>query len=136
MNIVPQDEFAGVTYTEDIFPSKTYRMEIEEETGRIRRYTDGQEAVKQAVYKILRTERYQYRCYSRNYGVELNHLYGMPVSYVLPEIKRCITEALIWDSRIEAVDNFAFEVDRGKVHCTFTVHTIYGEFGAETEAQI
>lgn len=35
---------------------------------------DGMEAVKQAVYKILQTERYKYVIYDWNYGVELEDL--------------------------------------------------------------
>ena len=45
-------------------------------------------AVKQAVYKIIMTERYQYIMYSWNYGVELLDLFGEPVTYVCPELKR------------------------------------------------
>ena len=48
-------------------PSKNYRMDIYGETicGKI----DGLEAMKQVIYKILNTERYQHIIYSWNYGV-------------------------------------------------------------------
>lgn len=135
MSLIPSDaSFGDVTFEEVIYPSKTYAMNIEK--GRIGGYTDEQESVKQAVYKILRTERFEYGAYSRNFGVELNGLLGMPISYVLPEIKRVITEALVWDSRINSVDNFDFAVDMGKVHCTFTVHTIYGDIVTEKVVEI
>lgn len=61
-------------------PTNTYKMELE--SNLIRGYTDGQEAMKQAIFKILSTERYQYVMYSWNYGIELIDLYGEPVSYV------------------------------------------------------
>lgn len=129
MGLIPQNRFAEDEFEFVIFPSKTYAMDLQ--NGRIRGFTDGQEAMRQAIYKVLSTERFLYGAYSDNYGVELYDLIGMPVSYVLPEIKRCITEALTWDSRIRSVDGFSFEIEGGKVHCTFVVHTIYGDIDAE-----
>lgn len=111
--------------------SQTYRMEFERLN--IRGFTDGLKAMAQLIYKILNTERYQYTIYSFNFGVELVELFGEPISYVLPEIKRRITEALTADNRIESVDNFEFKVGRGTVHTTFTAHTIFGDVEAERE---
>ena len=70
-------------------PSKTYRMDITEE--RIRGFTDNAEAVKQAVFKILNTERYQHIIYSWDYGIETIDLYGQNKSYVMSELKRRIS---------------------------------------------
>lgn len=116
------------------YPSLTYALNLE--TNRIHGKTDGLEAVRQAVYLILCTERYQYLIYSWNYGAELAQLIGQPIALVLPEIERRVKEALTQDDRITAVDNFDFEVNRNKVHCSFTVHSIFGETQAETEVLI
>lgn len=114
-------------------PSRTFRMS----GGNVRGYADGLEAVRQAVYKILLTERYRYVMYSGNYGVELSDLYGQPVSYVCPELERRITEALTWDDRIDSVDGFEFDVSRkGSVHVSFTVHTVFGDVSAERTVNI
>ncbi len=43
-------------------PSKNYRMDIKKQ--RVQGKTDGLEAMKQVVFKILSTERYQYLIYS------------------------------------------------------------------------
>lgn len=102
----------------------------------IRGMTDGQEAMKQLIYKILNTERYQYIIYSWNFGVEFIDLFGEPISFVLPEIKRRIIEALTFDSRIESVDNFEFEIGKGTVHTIFTAHTIFGDVQIETGVNI
>lgn len=111
-------------------PSLTYRMQTEEK--RIRGHTDGLEAVRQAIYKIIMTERYQYVMYSWNYGIELLDLFGEPVTYVCPELKRRISEALLWDGRIRSVDNFDFDFpQKGVVHVAFTVHTVFGDVQAE-----
>jgi phage baseplate assembly protein W len=115
-------------------PSRTYKMNIEAET--ITKHTDDLEAIKQAIYKILNTERYQYVIYSWNYGIELADLFGMPLPYVYPELKRRITEALTWDDRIEDVTDFAFSHKGGEVSATFTVHTVAGDIEAEKVVKV
>ncbi|MDR1692265.1 MAG: DUF2634 domain-containing protein [Oscillospiraceae bacterium] len=106
-------------------PSKTHRFDLS--ARHVRGETDRLEAMRQAVYLIVYTERYRYPIYSRNYGAELEELIGKPIPYVLPEIKRRVTEALTQDTRITGVDGWSFDVQRGKVTATYTVHTIYGE---------
>lgn len=122
--------------TAEKWPSKTYVMNIDGEriTGTM---TDDIEAVKQAIYKILNTERYQYPIYSWNYGVELADLFGKPIAYVLPEIPRRIKEALVADDRI--IDATAFELShdkRGNVLAKFKVITIFGNFDAGKKVRI
>lgn len=112
-------------------PSKTFQLNTVK--NRIVGFIDEIEALKQAIFLILSIERYEHIIYSWNYGVELNDLFGKPIPFVLPEIKRRVTEALVQDDRIESVDAFKFEVNKGKVHATFTVHSIYGEIEAEKE---
>ena len=110
--------------------SKNYKMKLEHNV--INGYCDELEAMVQVIYKILNTERYQHIIYSWNYGIELLDLFGEPVTYVCPELQRRITEALVQDDRIEAVDSFEFDTsEKGTVKATFTVHTIYGDIEAE-----
>lgn len=112
--------------------SLTYKMQ--QNSGLIRGHTDGLDAVRQAIYKIIMTERYQYVMYSWNYGIELHDLFGEPVTYVCPELKRRISEALLCDDRIEGVDNFEYDLSqKGIVHVSFTAHTIFGDVQAERE---
>jgi len=107
-------------------PTFTYMMDMEK--MHIRGNTDKLRAMEQAVYKIVFTERYQYIIYGRNYGVQLLDLFGMPKTFVIPEIKRRITEALLWDDRITRVDNWAFNIpQRGVVDASFRVVTIFGD---------
>ncbi|EGT5272152.1 DUF2634 domain-containing protein [Clostridioides difficile] len=110
-------------------PSKTFKLNMER--NKVDGICDDVEALKQAIFLILNTERYEHLIYSRNYGVELNDLIGEPISYVIPELERRITEALIQDDRIENVDNFEFQNVKGKVHCKFTVYSKYGNIKAE-----
>lgn len=112
---------------------KTYKMQETILRGKI----EGKEAVRQVVYKILNTERYQYPVYSWDYGIELVDLYGEPFSYVCPELERRITEALTWDTRIQSADNFTFEQKAGgRILVTFTVHTVYGDIDTEQEVDV
>lgn len=107
-------------------PGFTYKWHIDK--LRVSGYVDELEAYKQAIYKILNTERYTYLIYSWNYGVELKSLIGQHIAYVVPEIERRVREALMQDDRTERVDSFEFDTSkRGVVAVTFTAHSIYGD---------
>lgn len=114
-------------------PSKDYKMNLDSET--INGYVDELEAMKQVIYKILNTERYEHQIYSWDYGIELLDLFGMPISYVTSELKRRITEALTQDDRVTSVDSFSFKITRKTIHVTFTVHTEFGDIEAEKEVE-
>jgi len=107
-------------------PTFTYAMDLDK--NHIRGNVDGLEAMEQAIYKIIHTERYQYVIYSRNYGVQLLDLFGMPKTFAIPEIKRRITDALLWDDRITRVDNWIFTIPQNRVvEASFRVVTIFGD---------
>ena len=113
-------------------PSHTYKMHLDK--NRVRGYADDKEAMKQAIYKTILTERYKFIIYSWEYGIELEDLFGQSVSYVCPEIERRIKEALLHDSRISDVTNFKFDFPKkGVVHVAFIAHTIFGDIEAERE---
>lgn len=118
----------------EIQTSKTFKLNTSKNT--LVGYIDKLDAVKQAIYLILNIERYECLIYSWNYGFETKDLIGEEYSYVCSEIKRRIEEALTQDTRIESVDAFSFEKNKGKVHVTFTTHTIYGDAETETEVII
>lgn len=131
--MLPQtDTLLAEELAEEQQPDLTFFIE----GNRILRMTEGLEAVKQAVYLILHTERFEYLIYSWDYGTELEDLYGQPNEYVFPELERRITEALTQDDRITGVDAFSFTAARHSVLCSFTVQTIYGNFDSQTEVTI
>ncbi|MBS6396665.1 MAG: DUF2634 domain-containing protein [Clostridiales bacterium] len=124
---------AGIEIEE--LPDKTYKMHMDRRY--ISGYCQGREAVKQTIYKILSTERYRYIIYSWNYGVEFEDLFGEPISYVCPEIKRRIEDALSCDRRILSCSSFSFGTkEQGVVRVSFTVHTMYGEIAMDTEVRV
>lgn len=115
-------------------PSKTFGLDLE--NGRIRGTVDGLEAVRQAVYCILNTERYDFLIYSWNYGVELKGLVGRPIPYVKTELKRRVREALLQDGRVKGVDGFRFVQEGRRLAAQFTVHTTFGDLQGEKEMMV
>lgn len=113
---------ASNAYTE---PSYTYNLEYDKDS-QIRGHCDELKAMRQAIYKIMNTERYQYLIYSWNYGIELADLFGQPIPYVYAELQRRIREALLNDDRVTKVYNFEFSHNGGDVLAVFSVDTIYG----------
>ena len=55
-------------------PSKTYHLDLQR--GRIVGFVDGYEAIKQAIIKIMLTEKYAYVIYDHYYGVGLEQYIG------------------------------------------------------------
>lgn len=122
-----------ITLKEAQQPSWTYGMDFERK--RILGTVDGTDAVRQAVYCILNTERYDHLIYSWNYGVELKDLYGRPIPYVKSELKRRIKEALLQDERILDVSIFSFSHRQGKLCVSFIVRSVFGDIRAEKEVE-
>lgn len=117
----------------EIQSSRTY--ELRPASGTIGGLIDELDAMEQVVYKILNTERFECPLYTWNYGIELNELIGEPITFVLPELERRITEALMQDERITAVDALEFEISGGAVLVSFVVNTIFGDVEATKEVE-
>ena len=115
-------------------PSRTLKMDHDWKT--ITGTIDQIQAVEQAVFLILTTERYQWLIFSWDYGVELQNLIGKDPEYCIPEIERRIREALLQDDMITAVENFEFELNKRKVLTTFTVISIFGNINVEKAVEI
>lgn len=115
-------------------PSKTYKLNRDTQT--IVGYCDGREAMEQAIYLILNTERFEWIIYSWAYGCELQGLFGKPVPYAAAELQRRITEALLQDDRINNVENFRVSRSGSKVLATFDVSTIKGVIPVNKEVVV
>lgn len=118
------------------YGNMTYDMKIEE--NKIIGVTnDDLESVKQMIYKILNTERYENIIYSWNFGIELHDLFGEPIDWVCSELTERIKDALSVDDRITDVGEFEFDLStRNVVVCTFLVSTIYGTISENVEVRI
>lgn len=148
-DIIPENSFyddgmdeedgAGIEIVTE--PSFTYAMKINSRENRDSIFlgkTDGTEAVKQAVLKILSTERYVNEIYSWDYGIETQDLIGQPDDYVLSELEDRISDALVMDDRIEGIENFSAErTGKKTVQCSFTVITTDGDhMGIDKEVAV
>ena len=106
-------------------PTKTYYIDFERK--RIIGKVDGKEAMKQAIFKILQTERYDFnKVYTSYYGVELKELIGLAPFIVQVQLQPRITEALLCDDRILSVVDFDIVVNKKIVSVSFTANTIFG----------
>lgn len=130
MVLTPEIEYPLV-YSGQQQPSRTYKLDIE--TGEISGMIDGLEAVHQFISKAIHTRRYAHPIYSPDYGCEIKDLFGKGYSdpYMESEIIRMVTEALIYDDRIDRVYNFSIESIDDEVHISFMVET----FGALLEVK-
>lgn len=132
--MVPDNEVLLPDIEETTYPDLTYKINIDK--NRISEYVDELDAVIQAIYLILNTERYEYIIYSWDYGIELLDLYGMPMPYVISEIKRRVEDALTQDDRIDSVSDFTFEKTGTKLHVTFTVNSTFGDVETDMEVDV
>ena len=110
---------------DDRMPSYTYYIDFDR--NRIIGTVDDIEAVKQAIYLILQTERYESLIYNFYYGTEFDSLIGKSRELIISELERRIREALLEDDRIIRVTDFTIEFTSDKAIVEFTVNTIFGD---------
>ena len=108
-------------------PSNTYKIENNKVIG----FCDGLDAIKQTIFSILNTERFDYLIYSWNYGIETKNLIGKSKDFVMSEIKRLIKEALTQDDRIDDVTDFNFYSNKNYLNVNFKVKTVAGTIEIE-----
>lgn len=120
-------------WEEEEEPSLTYALREDKIIGRY----DELEAVKQAVVKILNTERYEHEIYSWDYGIELKELIGKDMEEVIFQVDTKIKEALIQDDRIEDVTDFEMEqLSSHTLHVSFKVISTKGDFESEVDVNV
>lgn len=107
-------------------PSRTWKLDLEK--NRIVGMIDGLEAYKQAVFKVMRTERFKYLIYSFDYGIELDLLIGKNPVFVRSELRRRIHEALQVFDWYRGIENLTFEGSDDSLSVEFTVITDLGNF--------
>ena len=132
--MIPTINILAQEITKPVYPNRTYKVIFEND--RVSGYTDDLDAIQQAIYLILSTERYQHIIYSWDYGIELLDLFGKPMYYVISELPRRIKEALIQDNRIQNVKDFKFEKQGKCLHTTFTVVTTAGNISTSLEVVV
>lgn len=111
-------------------PTLTYQVV----NGRVQGMIDEQIAMRQAIDKILRTERFVFPIYDDQYGNDFIELIGKDMPYAKNEVQRMINEALLGDDRVVNVNvDDIEEVDAASLEVKVTVETIFGDFDTEVE---
>lgn len=119
----------------EIAPSLTYRIDFE--NNRIIGRVDEKEAVFQFIRKVLSIDKYSYASYDWYYGNEILTLVGQSYDYIVLELPRIISEALLVDDRITYIDEWKF--NNGGIsgmNISFVVHTIYGDLNYSQEVPL
>lgn len=114
-------------------PSRTYALRFDGYPSSGSKL-DGVEAMKQAIFLALQTERFRYAIYSWNYGIELENLIGESMTpYLQSRVAKSIEDALLADDRVLSVDSFMFVKSYHSLLVCFTAKTTEGDIESELE---
>ena len=127
-------DYNTVYQQDNIMPSKTYY--INRNTNRISGYIDDKDAIIQAIYLILSTERYESVIYNWYYGTEFDSLVGKDRDFVKSELKRRIAEAILEDDRILDVTDFNISFNKDVANVVFLVETNIGDININWEVNL
>ncbi len=109
--------------------NRTYGMDMEHK--RIVGMVDGEEALKQSIWKMLSTERFKHLIYSDNYGSEIIDRAmdtELTEEFLESDIPELVKDALLIDDRIIEVTDISWNwIGRDSVLISCTVGTIYGD---------
>ena len=67
---------------------------------------DNKEALVQAIYKALDTEKYGYLIYGWLYGLDMEPFIGQDLDYIQTNLKSYVEDCLLQDDRVESIQNF------------------------------
>ncbi|CEN21201.1 DUF2634 domain-containing protein [Paraclostridium sordellii] len=133
--MIPKFDVVVSNIENSVQSSKTYKLDSF--NGRITRKIDELESIKQAVFKILQTERFENVIYDANYGVELAGFIGKPKDFVKNDIERTIKDALLADERILNIESFNIIDDiKDNFKIEFKINSIFGNIDFESVVRI
>lgn len=127
-------DYNTVYQQDNTMPSKTYY--INRNTNHISGYIDDKDAIVQAIYLILSTERYESVIYNWYYGTEFDSLVGKDRDFVKSELKRRIAEAILEDDRILDVTDFDISFNKDVANVVFLVETNIGDININWEVNL
>lgn len=127
-------DYNTIYQQDNTMSSKTYY--INRNTNRICGYIDDKDAIIQAIYLILSTERYESVIYNWYYGTEFDSLVGKDRDFVKSELKRRIAEAILEDDRILDVTDFDISFNKDVANVVFLVETNIGDININWEVNL
>ena len=138
MNLFPELTVANLSDEKSLPMYREWAFDFEREELKIKHgkyyLVEGNEAIKVWIYKALKTERYIFVAYTKNYGSEISTLIGTveDEDILFSEISRYIEESLLVNPYIISVGDFTFShIGGGKIVTKFSVKTVYGEIEEE-----
>lgn len=119
------------------YPNRTFKMntDVKRFSGKIDE-ENTESVIRQAVFCMLNTQRYNSEIFSTNYGFEYQDLIGQDVDYICAVLPSRIIEVLTMDDRIEDVTDFDISVKNKSVFAKFTVVTADEDVEIDTEVNI
>ena len=119
------------------YPNRTFKMntDVKRFSGKIDE-ENTESAIRQSVFCMLNTQRYNSEIYSNDYGFEYQDLIGQDVDYICAVLPSRIKEALTMDDRIEDITDFDISVKNKSVFAKFTVVTADEDVEIDTEVNI
>lgn len=107
-------------------PSNTYK--IDTVNGRLSTKITGKDSIRQAIDKILITERYAFLIYDWNYGVGLDKYIGKDFAYIQADIKNNVEKSIKYDDRVLAINSVdIFKLGIDSMYIRYNVSTTDGE---------
>lgn len=128
MAAIPGNSTMARRVSTGTYPTRTWYAD--RDTGRLSGFTDGLEAMKQAVDIALHVQRFHWQIYTPNTGHELDAL-GRDYDTARVRLQNRVREALSADDRITGVEGFRFSHEGDGMAAAFTVRTIFGDLEAE-----
>lgn len=127
--MTPEVNILDTEYANTNKTSDTYKMDMEALV--IKGLLNNKDAIAQAVYKILMTEKDTYIIYDKDYGIKLNDLFGKDTTYIISILKLRIEDALKNDDRIKSIKNFSATANKHSISVEFTVESVFGDIDIE-----
>lgn len=138
MNLFPELSVANLPDEKRLPMYREWAFDFEREELKIKHgkyyLVEGNEALKIWIYKALKTERYIFVAYTKNYGSEVSTLIGIveDEDILFSEISRYIEESLLVNPYIVSVGDFSFSHSKGgEINVKFSVSTVYGDMEEE-----
>lgn len=86
---------------------------------------EGEAALRIWIEKVLRTDKYKYPIYSREYGISLEDLiigHNLPLEFIKSEVKREVTEALLAHPHITDISDWQLVKTNSQLIISFKVN--------------
>lgn len=138
MNIFPELTVAKISDEKRLPMYREWAFDFNKKEFKVKHgkyyLVEGNEAIKVWIYKALKTERFIFVAYTKNYGSEISTLIGTveDEDILFSEISRYIEEALLVNPYIVDVGDFSFLHSKcQEIKVKFIVSTIYGKIEEE-----